>query len=126
MRRMMKVLAAAFMIAFAHSAIAQESVVEMVTKACDKEIKQYCSQVKMGQGRMLSCFYAHEDKLTVKWINLARKNPIAFGLITEIYVHCKDSYEQMTLDEAATNPSGSGPYRLASWTRGSEVVLEKV
>lgn len=59
-------------------------------------------------------------------INIARKNPIAFGLIAEVYVHCKDSYEAMSLDEAAANPIGSGPYRLASWTRGSEVVLEKV
>ena len=65
------------------------------------------------------------DELTVQ-INLARKNPIAFGLLTEIYVHCKDSYENMDLDQAASNPIGSGPYRLASWTRGSEVVLEKV
>ena len=59
-------------------------------------------------------------------INLARKNPIAFGLLTEVHIHCKDSYEEMSLDEAASNPIGSGPYRLASWTRGSEVVLEKV
>lgn len=65
------------------------------------------------------------DELRVQ-INIARPNPIAFGLITEIHVHCKDSYEQMSLDEAASNPIGSGPYRLASWTRGSEVVLEKV
>ena len=65
------------------------------------------------------------DDLRVQ-INIARKNPIAFGLITEIDIHCKDSYERMTLDEAASNPIGSGPYRLASWTRGSEVVLEKV
>lgn len=65
------------------------------------------------------------DDLRVQ-INLARKNPIAFGLLTEIHIHCKDSYEAMTLDEAASNPIGSGPYRLASWVRGSEVVLEKV
>jgi peptide/nickel transport system substrate-binding protein len=65
------------------------------------------------------------DDLRVQ-INIARRNPIAFGLITEIYVHCKDSYEAMSLDEAASNPIGSGPYRLASWTRGLEVVLEKV
>ena len=65
------------------------------------------------------------DDLRVK-INLARKNPIAFGLLTEVYIHCKDSYERMTLDEAASGPVGSGSYRLASWTRGSEVVLEKV
>ena len=65
------------------------------------------------------------DDLRVR-IRLARKNPIAFGLITEVYIHCKDSYEGMTLDEAASNPIGSGAYRLASWNRGSEVVLEKV
>lgn len=65
------------------------------------------------------------DELRVR-VNIAQKNPIAFGLITELYVHCKDSYERMSLDEAAANPIGSGTYRLASWTRGSEVVLEKV
>ncbi len=65
------------------------------------------------------------DELRVQ-INLARKNPIAFGLLTEVHIYCKDAYEGMTLDEAASNPIGSGSYRLASWTRGSEVVLEKV
>lgn len=59
-------------------------------------------------------------------ITIARKNPIAFGLLTEISIHCKDRYEAMSLDEAATAPVGSGPYRLVSWTRGSEIVLEKV
>jgi peptide/nickel transport system substrate-binding protein len=58
-------------------------------------------------------------------ITIARKNPIAFGLLTEISIHCKDSYEKMTLDQAATSPIGSGPYRLVSWSRGSEIVLEK-
>lgn len=65
------------------------------------------------------------DDLRVQ-INIAQKNPIAFGLMTEVYVYCKDAYERMSLDEAASNPIGSGAYRLASWTRGSEVVLEKV
>lgn len=59
-------------------------------------------------------------------ITLAAKNPIAFGLIAEVYIHCKDSYEKMSADEAAGNPVGSGPYKLASWDKGSEVVLEKV
>ena len=65
------------------------------------------------------------DDLRVQ-INLSERNPIAFGLLTEVHIHCKDAYERMSLDEAASNPIGSGPYRLASWTRGSEVVLEKV
>lgn len=59
-------------------------------------------------------------------ITIARKNPIAFGLLTEINIHCKDAYGKMSLDQAATTPIGSGPYRLVSWARGSEIVLEKV
>jgi peptide/nickel transport system substrate-binding protein len=58
-------------------------------------------------------------------ITIGKKSPIAFGLLTEINIHCKDSYEKMSLDQASTAPIGSGPYRLASWTRGSEIVLEK-
>lgn len=59
-------------------------------------------------------------------INLAAKNPIAFGLIAEVYIHCLDYYQNNTLDHLAANPVGSGPYKLASWSVGSEVVLEKV
>jgi peptide/nickel transport system substrate-binding protein len=65
------------------------------------------------------------DDLNVQ-INIAAPNPIAFGLLAEVYIHCKDSYAAMTLDQAATTPIGSGSYKLASWTPGSEVVLEKV
>ena len=50
-------------------ALAQNSVVENVVQACQSEIENYCSQVTPGQGRMLACFYAHENKLTVQCIN---------------------------------------------------------
>jgi hypothetical protein len=43
---------------------AQDSIVDTVAKGCEKEIESYCSQVSPGEGRMLACFYAHEDKLT--------------------------------------------------------------
>jgi peptide/nickel transport system substrate-binding protein len=59
-------------------------------------------------------------------INLGRKNPVSFGLIAEVFIHCKDSYENRTLEEASATPIGSGPYRLVSWERGSQVVLERV
>ena len=59
-------------------------------------------------------------------INLTKKNPVSFGLIAEVFIHCKDSYEAMSLEDAAANPVASGSYRLASWDRGSQVVLEKI
>jgi peptide/nickel transport system substrate-binding protein len=65
------------------------------------------------------------DDLRVQ-INIERPNGIGFGLIAAVLIHCKDSYEAMRLDEAAGNPIGSGPYKVAEWRRGSEIVLEKV
>ncbi|GAB5447508.1 MAG: ABC transporter substrate-binding protein [Gymnodinialimonas sp.] len=65
------------------------------------------------------------DELRVQ-VNIGAPNPIAFGLIAEVMIHCMDSYEAMTLDEAASNPIGSGPYRLTEWRRGSEVRMEAV
>ena len=59
-------------------------------------------------------------------INLATKNPVSFGLIAEVFLHCKDSYEAMSLEDATAKPIASGSYRLASWDRGSQVVLEKI
>ncbi|SDX64381.1 ABC transporter substrate-binding protein [Roseicitreum antarcticum] len=65
------------------------------------------------------------DELRVQ-INIAQKSQIAFGLIAEVFIHCMDSYEAMSLDEASSNPVGSGDYQITNWSRGSEVVLEAV
>ena len=59
-------------------------------------------------------------------INISAKNQIAFGLLAEVYIHCKDSYEKMTLEQAATTPIGSVSYKLEIWMPGSEVRLSKV
>lgn len=41
-----------------------QGIVETVETGCADEIKNYCSQVNPGEGRLLACFYAHEDKLS--------------------------------------------------------------
>lgn len=35
-----------------------------VLKACEADIQTYCSQVTLGDGRLLACMYAHEDKIS--------------------------------------------------------------
>lgn len=51
------------MLAFSSSVSAQDPVATVV-EGCATEIETYCSQVMAGEGRMLACFYAHEDKLS--------------------------------------------------------------
>jgi hypothetical protein len=45
---------------------AGQGLVETVANGCKIEIEKYCRQVTPGQGRVLSCLYAHEDKLSGK------------------------------------------------------------
>lgn len=58
------VLSSSMFFAITHSAVAQESIVESVAQGCEKELQSYCAKVTPGEGRVLACLYAHEDKLT--------------------------------------------------------------
>jgi len=59
-------------------------------------------------------------------INISARNPIALSLLSEVMIQCKDSYEKLSLEDASSKPVASGSYRLVSWDRGSQVVLEKI
>jgi peptide/nickel transport system substrate-binding protein len=65
------------------------------------------------------------DPLTLR-IRIARYNPIALGLISEVMILCKASYSRMTREQAAQHPIGSGPYRFVEWVRSDRIVLERV
>jgi hypothetical protein len=41
-----------------------EDIGSTVEKGCAAEIESFCSNVTLGEGRLLACFYAHEDKLS--------------------------------------------------------------
>lgn len=51
-------------LALATQASAQDSMLEYVVGACEGDLEQYCSQVTPGEGRLLHCAAAHEDKLS--------------------------------------------------------------
>jgi len=40
--------------------------VAKLESACAKDIKKYCKTVTPGEGRMIYCMQAHEDKISVK------------------------------------------------------------
>jgi hypothetical protein len=46
------------------TAAAQDSLLEYVLDSCKGDLEKYCSQVTPGEGRLLHCVAAHEDKLS--------------------------------------------------------------
>lgn len=53
-----------FMLLGVFGSASAQDIVSTVQKGCAAEIESFCSQVTMGEGRLLACFYAHEDKLS--------------------------------------------------------------
>ena len=45
-------------------ALAQESLIDHLIDACESDLHKYCSQVTPGDGRLLHCMAAHEDKIS--------------------------------------------------------------
>ena len=71
MRQKVYLVMSAFLLTFAtgfvsagEHASGDGDIVSQVQKGCEAEIKNYCSQVTLGEGRLLACFYAHEDKIS--------------------------------------------------------------
>ncbi len=62
--RIAKPILLALLLGVAANLSAQDTIVDTVKQGCATEVENYCSQVMLGEGRMLACFYAHEDKLS--------------------------------------------------------------
>lgn len=45
-----------------------QNPIDDAINGCEKELKSYCSMVKPGGGRLVSCIKAHEDKLSSKCV----------------------------------------------------------
>ncbi len=64
MRKKIALLTCAIGLLIGANSMAQDSLVEHLVKACETDINSYCSQVTPGEGRMLHCMAAHEDKIS--------------------------------------------------------------
>jgi hypothetical protein len=64
MKSRLTTLAALFLLLGLTGNVFAQDIVTTVEQGCEAEIKSFCSQVTPGEGRMLACFFAHEDKLS--------------------------------------------------------------
>lgn len=53
---------------FAAQAFAAEDIVEVTRQGCQADIDSFCKDVTEGEGRILSCLGAHEDKLSARCV----------------------------------------------------------
>jgi len=66
MKRMMFVFFALVILPFGINSARGQDLIETVGNGCKVEIEKYCAQVTPGEGRVLACLFAHEDKLSAK------------------------------------------------------------
>ena len=64
MRKLVYTIIAGAWVLTSGQVAAVENLVESVAQGCDKELTSYCSNVTPGEGRILACLYAHQDKLS--------------------------------------------------------------
>lgn len=62
--RNLRMLALAASVSLLSAPAVAQGPVKGVLEACETEITTYCDEVTPGHGRMLSCMYAHEDKIS--------------------------------------------------------------
>ena len=65
MRRIVKcLLTVALLWLLPSTSWAQDGLIKSVKEGCEKELGSYCKEVTPGEGRILACLYAFEDKLS--------------------------------------------------------------
>lgn len=77
---------------------AQETLLERVLEACENDLDTYCDQVTPGEGRLLHCIAAHQDKISGRCdYALYQAATVLQGLSEAIYYvanECSDDIEK--------------------------------
>jgi len=76
--------------------------VETVLDGCQKEIKTYCKNVTPGEGRILACLYAYQDKLSNRCeyalYDAAAQLERAIAALTYLVNECRDDLKAYCSD----------------------------
>lgn len=107
----------------ATTAMAADQLTETVVNGCKTEMTTYCEDVTPGEGRMLACLYAHEDKLSGKCeyalYDAAVQLQRAITALAYAAYECEDDLEEYCADV----PMGEG--RLLDCIKKNEKKVSK-
>ena len=100
--QMLRLFASMALFATIPGAFAQDDLIDYLVTECEGDIKNYCSQVTPGNGRLLHCMAAHEDKISgqcsyalYRAASLLEQLTVAINYVaqecrTDIETHCSD------------------------------------
>jgi hypothetical protein len=81
---------------------AEKGVADIVKDGCKTEIDTYCKGVKPGEGRVLACLFAYEDKLSNRCeyalYDAAAQLEQAITALTYLAKECKDDLKTFCSD----------------------------
>ena len=84
------------------AAIAEQGPVEIVAEGCKQDIETYCKGVTLGEGRILACLYAYQDKLSNRCeyalYDAAAQLERAIAALTYLANECKDDLKTYCSD----------------------------
>ena len=107
MRRFEKVLLLISFFAvgiFGKAALAADPV-ERAIEACEYELTHFCSTVTPGEGRLMMCLGAHEDKISVGCAVAVYEAAVAIDVLAGLIAAIGTACEQEIIDHCATPAS---------------------
>jgi hypothetical protein len=101
-KKVLFVLVLGMVLVFGTQVLAAEKLVESVTNGCKKELETYCKDVTPGEGRVLACLYAYEDKLSGQCeyalYDAAAQLERALTALTYVANECRDDLQKFCSD----------------------------
>ena len=97
------ILSLCVVVLIAGSAFAGEKgLVQIVADGCKKDIETYCKNVTPGEGRILACLYAYQDKLSNRCeyalYDAAAQLERAIAALTFLVNECRDDLKAYCSD----------------------------
>jgi len=109
MKRMYFVFGVVAMLLISGSVVlAADDLVQTVVNGCKQELETFCKDVTPGEGRVLACLYAHNDKLSGKCeyalYDAAAQLERAVAALSYAMNECRDDLEKF----CSGVPAGQG------------------
>ena len=100
--------AALVVFGFAASPLVWSNIAADIKEGCSGEIDKYCSQVTLCEGRMLSCLYAHEDKLSGRCVHMLYQASASLKQAAEAMHYVAEQCRNDLLSHCADVEMGEG------------------